>query len=628
MKDKRIFVSGGAGVIGRSLVPKLVESGAIVMVGDLEQIPSDFPSEVVYRQGDLNTLSQEEIDFFNPEIFIHLAASFERSQETFGHWEENFKDNVSLSHHLIDLLKNSPNLKRVVNASSYLIYDKNLYMFKDAPNQPFKLKETDPINPRNLTGMSKLSHEIELDFLSNFKSEDFSSVSARIYRGYGTNSRDIISRWIRSLINNEEITIYNEDGAFDYMFSEDTALGLMKLAESNISGVINLGTGNSRKVKDVVRILADHFPDMKLKKISGQDEFTEASEADTSLLEETLNWVPNSKLEDTIPLLIDFERNRKNNLSVKHGNVLITSSGAKARLINVVKRAVSKIDNKIRVIGGDTASDCLSSFFVDEFWKMPRIDKISFTEFLAKCKSLNISIIIPSRDGELEFFAKHKYSFLEAGIHVMVSDIDSVLNCIDKFKFSSLKGLNIIPSTLSIDDLEATKYVVKERFGAGSKSIGVNLAKSQAKLHAESLKHPIFQPFISGKELSVDAYISSYDSIKGLVMRERVKIVEGESKVTTTIIDEELEKRFAEIITSLKLYGHILLQAIIDQDNNIHVIECNPRFGGASPVSIEAGLDSFYWLYLESLGISLADYPYIKSKKTLTQIRYQEDIYI
>lgn len=111
-------------------------------------------------------------------------------------------------------------------------------------------------------------------------------------------------------------------------------------------------------------------------------------------------------------------------------------------------------------------------------------------------------------------------------------------------------------------------------------------------------------------------------------MRERVKIVEGESKVTTTIIDEELEKRFSEIITSLKLYGHILLQAIIDQDNNIHVIECNPRFGGASPVSIEGGLDSFYWLYLESLGICLADYPYVKSKKTLTQISYQEDIYI
>lgn len=200
--------------------------------------------------------------------------------------------------------------------------------------------------------------------------------------------------------------------------------------------------------------------------------------------------------------MIVFERNKKNNLSVKRGNVLITRSGAIVRLINLVKRAVFKIDNKIRVIGGDNVSDCLSSFFVDEFWKMPRIDKISFNKFLAKCRSLNISIIIPSRDGELKCFARHKYSFLKAGIHVMVSDIEFVLNCIDKFKFSSLKGLNIIPSTLSIDDLEATKYVVKERFGAGSKSIGANLAKSQATLHAESLKHPIFQPFISGRELS------------------------------------------------------------------------------------------------------------------------------
>ena len=57
MKNKRVFVSGGAGVIGRELVRKLVRQGNTVMVGDLMPSPEDFPSEVIYRQGDLNYIT-------------------------------------------------------------------------------------------------------------------------------------------------------------------------------------------------------------------------------------------------------------------------------------------------------------------------------------------------------------------------------------------------------------------------------------------------------------------------------------------------------------------------------------------------------------------------------------------
>ena len=124
MKNKRIFVSGGAGVIGREMVKKLVPQGAVVMVGDLSPIPDDFPKNVIYRRGDLNYITQQELDSFNPEIFFHLAATFERSTETYEHWEENFWHNIRLSNHLMTLMRNVPDLKRVVYASSYLIYNK------------------------------------------------------------------------------------------------------------------------------------------------------------------------------------------------------------------------------------------------------------------------------------------------------------------------------------------------------------------------------------------------------------------------------------------------------------------------------------------------------------------------
>ena len=229
MKGKKVFVSGGAGVIGLELVLMLHARGAILLVGDLKDKPKSFSDDIHYRKGDLNLITKEELLRFEPEYFFHLAATFERSAETWGHWEENFWNNIRLSNHLMSLMRNIPSLRRVVNCSSYLIYDKSLYQFKTAKEKPIRLKESDPISPRNLTGMAKLAHEVELNFLVQFNETPFSIVSARIYRGYGYNSRDVISRWVRDLIEGREITVYNPEGTFDYMFGTDTAEGLIRL---------------------------------------------------------------------------------------------------------------------------------------------------------------------------------------------------------------------------------------------------------------------------------------------------------------------------------------------------------------------------------------------------------------
>ena len=159
MKNKRIFVSGGAGVIGREIVNKLVKRGAIVMVGDLVEIPDGFPKNIIYRRGDLNHITQQELNSFNPEIFFHLAATFERSNETYEHWEENFLHNIKLSNHLMTLMRNVPSFKRVVYASSYLIYDKELYNFNKPKEKPVKLKE-------GMEFASRRFKVIERDFLN------------------------------------------------------------------------------------------------------------------------------------------------------------------------------------------------------------------------------------------------------------------------------------------------------------------------------------------------------------------------------------------------------------------------------------------------------------------------------
>ena len=629
-KCKRVFVSGASGVIAREMIPILVENGSTIMACDIEPMPREYPAEVFFRRGDLNFITQQELNSFNPEIFIHLAATFERSEETYEHWEKNFWHNLRLSNHLMTLMRNVKALKRVVFPSSYLIYEKSLYSFESVPLEPIKLKETDPISPRNLTGMAKLAHEVELNFLSNFKNDKFTSVCVRIFRGYGKNSRDIISRWIRNLIKKKKIYVYRPEGIFDYIFARDSAKGLLKLGLSNYEGVVNLGTGRSRRVSEVLEILKQHFPNMISEEIASEIPF-EASEADLNELRKAVNWVPEENLETAITDIISFEKSREDEQqSSPPPNVLISSISNKVPLIKAVRSGIKKISDIPKIFGADMDDKCIGKYFVDVFWHMPKLSELSFENLVKYCKLNNIRAIIPTRDGELEFFASYKSRLAENGIFVMISDYSTVSACLDKLAFVNLKGIKdiVIPASTEIKTLKSEKFVVKERYGAGSISIGLNLDYTTAQLHAETLQNPIYQPLRTGYEITVDAYLTRNGKVKGIVMRKRISVVNGESQITTSFENEFLQKKFFDFLSQSNFYGHINLQAIIDDDDNVNLIECNPRVGGASMLSIYVGLDSFYWFYSEVLGEDLSKYPFLTASKPVTLVRYPNDIYL
>lgn len=303
---KKIFISGGAGVIGSSLVNMLLKTDTEIFVGDLKTCPKDWEGKLQYRKGDLNFLTLKELNDFKPDLIFHLAATFERSEETKSFFEENYHHNIELSHHLLKLSKEIKSIKKIIFASSYLIYNPKLYL----GDKPFKndqlLSENAEINPRNICGAAKLFFESELKMAKQF--EQFDYIAARIFRVYGRGSRDIISRFIRSLIKNEPISIYRPEGRFDYIFADDVAHGLLKLSHSNYNGIVNLGSGKTRSIHDVLDILKQHFPNMKTNLESSEIPF-EASVADMNLFQNITGWLPKTTLEEGISKLIAFERN-------------------------------------------------------------------------------------------------------------------------------------------------------------------------------------------------------------------------------------------------------------------------------------------------------------------------------
>ena len=83
-----------------------------IFVGDIKDKPQEFKNKILYRKGDLNFLKEDEIRNFQPEIFIHLAAVFERTDESYNFYDNNFRNNIALSNHLLKLIAKLTQLKK------------------------------------------------------------------------------------------------------------------------------------------------------------------------------------------------------------------------------------------------------------------------------------------------------------------------------------------------------------------------------------------------------------------------------------------------------------------------------------------------------------------------------------
>lgn len=322
--------------------------------------------------------------------------------------------------------------------------------------------------------------------------------------------------------------------------------------------------------------------------------------------------------------------NKNNSVHFSAANILVTSASEKVLMIKAVQDAARRLDLNSQVIAGDSNKDALTKYVADDFWHMPPTDNIHLKDILSGCKERAIQFIIPTRDGELVFWSENMDYFTEENIQVIISPVETVKICLDKYAFSQFgeeKELPFIPARINLDEINFGSYVVKERYGSGSHMIACNMGREKVLDHSKQMEKPLFQPYIEGNEISIDAWFDQSHQIKGIILRRRDTVVNGESKVTTTFQDTDIEKVALKVLQAMKFCGPVMLQALIDKKNDIHIIECNVRFGGASTASIEAGLDVFYWSLLECTGADLNNYPFQRISNEVRQLRISNDIY-
>jgi carbamoyl-phosphate synthase large subunit len=162
----------------------------------------------------------------------------------------------------------------------------------------------------------------------------------------------------------------------------------------------------------------------------------------------------------------------------------------------------------------------------------------------------------------------------------------------------------------------------KPRQGAGSR--GVRLVPDAEALRAlPEDQDLIVQEFLPGEEYSVDVIADASHRVVAAVPRTRTRVDSGVAIAGRTVHDPELEDAAARIAEAIGLVGVANVQLRRDRNGRAVLLEVNPRFPGALPLTIAAGVD------IPSLVVDLflgRELPARLPFREIATVRFLEDI--
>lgn len=164
----------------------------------------------------------------------------------------------------------------------------------------------------------------------------------------------------------------------------------------------------------------------------------------------------------------------------------------------------------------------------------------------------------------------------------------------------------------------------KPRQGAGSR--GIRLVPDRAALEALPVDEGlIVQDLLPGEEYSVDVLADAAGRVVAAVPRTRARVDSGVAIAGRTVHDEELEQTAAAVASAIGLVGVANVQLRRDRSGRAMLLEVNPRFPGALPLTIAAGVDIPSLVADLFLGVDIpASVPF----RELASVRFLEDIIV
>lgn len=303
----KYLVTGGAGFIGSNLSDKLIELGhGVVVIDNLSNGKREYlnPKAKFYCA---DICSGEIQEIFKNEKFdyvFHLAAQIDVRASI----EDPESDNRINILGGINILKNcrEHKVKKIIFSSTGgAIYGE----------APVPTTEAYPPNPISPYGIHKLAFEKYLNYYHKVFGQNYAVLRfANVYgpRQYKGGEAGVIAIFIDRIASNKELFV-NGDGmqTRDFVFVNDIVRALIKAAENDYCGAVNISTGVESNLLEVItaieKILGKKVPFGFRDAVIGEQR---RSCLDFSLAEKVLSWRPETALEEGIRETIKWAQNK------------------------------------------------------------------------------------------------------------------------------------------------------------------------------------------------------------------------------------------------------------------------------------------------------------------------------
>jgi carbamoyl-phosphate synthase large subunit len=271
--------------------------------------------------------------------------------------------------------------------------------------------------------------------------------------------------------------------------------------------------------------------------------------------------------------------------------ILVTGAGGAAGV--TVIRALMAAGH--RVVAVDRDPMAVGMRLAHAAQMIPGPDDPEFADFVCKLSvHQGAKAVISTVSEELSNLANHREFFDEARIATWFPDRGVVQACIDKWLFhlaAKSAGLPVPPTNLGSAEGVPGPWIVKPRFGRGSRDILWADTRSDLEWALGHVPGPLVQTRLAGREFTVDALVGRDGAFAGAVPRWRLATRGGISTKGETFTNDALLRLVENLLRSVAMRGAANVQGFASRDGNIMFTEINPRFSGGLALSLAAGAD-------------------------------------
>jgi len=283
---------------------------------------------------------------------------------------------------------------------------------------------------------------------------------------------------------------------------------------------------------------------------------------------------------------------------MKEIRILITGAGRRVELVRAFRQAALRLGKKIRLYGADMSGTAPALAFCDCARRVCAMKEPGYIpQLLSICEKDKIDLLIPTIDTDLLILSENVEKFDAIGCKVLVSRPEMIKICRDKNNTSDFFVKCGLKAPMPTNDWRKYSggYPAFIKPKDGSSSINAFKVENEKELQTYAAQIPdyIVQPFVKGREYTVDVFCDYDGKPMSIVPRERVAVRTGEVLKTKISMDPTIIGEMKQLIAVFKPCGPLTVQLIRDEvSGEDYYIEINPRFGGGSPLSMKAGARS------------------------------------